>query len=158
MPLRTITTRRRSSRARLFSALLALPLFAAAGCEELAELTGAGETAEASVDGSYTLVQVNGKPLPFDLIVADAQNKLVLTRGVWTISGTRLQTEMYTTSIIRGVATREARFNPERHSGTIKVSNGIATATLENGRTIQATISGGRLVQDDKGNKMLFQK
>ncbi|HET9426250.1 MAG TPA: hypothetical protein VFO55_12855 [Gemmatimonadaceae bacterium] len=135
--------------------ILALPL-AGAECADLTTPGGAG--AGANYDGTYTLVTVDGSSLPANIIYVDSQNRLVLTKGEWTISGKSLTTRMWTTSYVNGTATSEARFNPEVHSCTVTIDDGTATCTLDSGSTIYATIEGGTVVQSYSGHTLRFTK
>lgn len=147
---------RRNALRSLAAVLFAAPLLAG----ECADLTSTSSSTSSSggYDGTYTLVSVDGQSLPYDIIYVNAQNRLSLTRGEWTISGTSLTTRMWTTSIVSGVPKTEAKFNPEVHTCTITVSGEQATCTLDSGTPIYATISGGTVVYDNSGHQLKFQK
>lgn len=147
---------RRNALRSLAAVLFAAPLLAG----ECADLTSTSSSTSSSggYDGTYTLVSVDGQSLPYDIIYVNAQNRLSLTRGEWTISGTSLTTRMWTTSIVSGVPKTEAKFNPEVHTCTITVSGDQASCTLDSGTPIYATISGGTVVYDNSGHQLKFQK
>lgn len=137
--------------------LLALPL-AGAECADLTQPSSAGGGASASYDGTYELVTVDGSSLPANIIYVDSQNRLVLTKGQWVISGTSLTTKMWTTSYVSGRATSEARFNPEVHTCTVTISGETASCTLDSGSSIYASISGGTVVYSYSGHQLRFTK
>jgi hypothetical protein len=141
---------------RSFAAVLfAIPLVAG----ECTDLTSTSSSSSStSYDGTYTLLSVDGQGLPYNIIYVNSQNRLSLTRGEWTISGSSLTTRMWTTSYVNGVAQSEARFNPEVHTCTISVSGDQASCTLDSGTPIYATISGGTVVYDYSGHQLKFQK
>lgn len=148
--------RRNSLRSLVLTSLLALPLLGAGEC---ANLTGSDSGSGSNkYDGSYELRSVDGQSLPVDLIRVDSRNRLVLTKGVWTLSGTTLSTAMYTTSIVNGVSTSEARFNPERHTGKVTFSGGTATGTLDTGSSVSTTFSTGTMLTTYNGRRMEFRK
>ena len=136
--------------------ILALPLAGA----ECADLTSPGGSAGANYDGTYTLVTVDGSSLPANIIFVNSQNRLVLTKGEWTISesGKKLTTRMWTTSYVNGTPTSEARFNPEVHGCTVTIDDGQASCTLDSGSSIFATIEGGTIVQSSSGHVLEFKK
>lgn len=142
----------------LAGVILALPLAGA----ECADLTAPGGSAAAgaSYDGTYTLVTVDGSSLPANIIFVNSQNRLVLTKGEWTISesGKKLTTRMWTTSYVNGTPTSEARFNPEVHGCTVTIDDGQASCTLDSGSSIFATIEGGTIVQSSSGHVLEFKK
>lgn len=137
--------------------ILALPL-AGAECADLTQPGGAGGGSSASYDGTYELVTVDGSSLPANIIYVDSQNRLVLTKGQWVISGTSLTTKMWTTSYVSGKATSEARFNPEVHTCTVTISGETASCTLDSGSSIYASISGGTVVYSYSGHQLRFTK
>ena len=128
--------------------ILTLPLAGA----ECADLTSPGGSAGANYDGTYTLVTVDGSSLPANIIFVNSQNRLVLTKGEWTISGKSLTTRMWTTSYVNGSATSEARFNPEVHTCTVTIDDGTASCTLDSGSSISASIGDGTVVQSYSGH------
>jgi len=151
--LSQLLNRRRAVRA-FVTVAMAFPLLGASDCG----LTGLNEDDSAKYDGTYTLVSVDGQSLPFNMIYVDSRNRLVLTKGVWTLSGTSLSTAMYTTSYVNGVATSEARFNPERHTGTVTFSGETATGTLDTGSSVSTTLSSGTMLTTYNGHQMRFVK
>jgi len=112
MQLSQLFTRRRAVRA-FVTVAMAFPLLGASDCG----ITGLDEDDSAKYDGVYNLVSVDGQSLSsgYNLVYVDSRNKLVLTKGVWTLSGKSLSTAMYTTSTINGSSTSSI----ERHSGTV---------------------------------------
>jgi len=146
--------RTRGLRAAFLTIALAFPMLGADGCD----ITGTEEDESSSYDGSYNLVAVDGQSLPYNMIYVDSRNRLVLTRGTWTLSGNTLRTEMYTTSVVNGVSTTETRFNPERHTGTVTISGGRATGTLDTGSSVSTTISSGTMLTTYNGHQMKFEK
>ena len=141
----------------LATVLFAAPLLAGE-CADLTSTSSTSASSSGGYDGTYNLVSVDGQSLPYNIIYVNAQNRLSLTKGQWTISGTSLTTRMWTTSIVNGVATSEGKFNPEVHTCTITVSGEQATCTLDSGTPIYATISGGTVVYDNSGHQLKFQK
>ena len=132
---------------------LAFPLLGASDC---AGITGTDQ--EDNHDGFYQLVTVNRESLPTNLSYVNEQNKLVLTSGIWKVSGTTLRTEMNTYMIVSGRRTPSSGSTPEYHDGTITVSGTSFAVTLDNGRRITGTIRSGSLVTDDAGNALSFNK
>ena len=140
--------------------VLALPL-AGAECADLTTPGGDTATSGGNYDGTYTLMTVDGKPLPFNIFFVDNSNKLVLTKGEWTVSdgGKSLTTRMWTTSYVSGTAKSEAKFNPEVHTCSVTIKNGVASCTLDSGTSIQATIGSNVVTQTSYGSHVLeFRK
>ena len=137
--------------------ILALPL-GAADCADLTSANSAGTGA--SYDGTYNLVTVDGQSLPANIIYVSAQDRLVLTRGEWVISGggTSLTTKMWTTSYVNGVPKSEARFNPEVHTCSVTIDDGTASCTLDSGSAIYANIESGTVVYSYSGHELRFTK
>ena len=147
--------RTRGLRAALLTVALAFPMLGADGCD----ITGTeDEDSSSSYDGSYSLVAVDGQSLPYNMIYVDSRNRLVLTKGTWTLTGNTLRTEMWTTSYVNGSATSEARFNPERHTGTVTISGGVATGTLDTGSSVSTTLASGTMLTTYNGHQMKFVK
>ena len=143
----------RMLRLAIFTAILAFPLLGAGEC---GDLTGSSDDSE--YDGVYKLVSVDGQTLPYNMIYVDSRNRLVLTKGYWTLSGRSLSTEMWTTSYVNGVGTSEARFNPEKHTGTVTFSGNRATGTLDTGSSVSTTMSSGTMLTSYNGHQMQFEK
>ena len=148
----------RTFRIALFSLVLALPLMFA-GCEELETMLAedsSNTSGSTNVNGSYRLVAVNDRPLPFTMQQIDINNRLVLESGTWTVNGSTLLTNMRGFMVVSGARTSWT----ENHTGTITVRGSTATAVLDqrSGATVQASISGGTLLMDQNGNRMKFQK
>lgn len=150
MHLSSLMNRKRAIRA-LCMAVMAFPLLGASDCG-----TEPDDTSE--YDGTYTLLTVDGQSLPYNMIYVDSRNRLVLTKGVWSLNGSSLSTAMYTTSYVNGVGTSEFRFNPERHTGTVTLSGGVATGTLDSGSSVSTTFSSGSMLTTYNGHRMYFVK
>ncbi len=144
----------RSLRTAMFAIVLAFPLLGAGDCS----FTGPDDGSSDSYDGTYALKTVDDQVLPFPMIYVDSRNRLMLTKGVWTLTGTTLQTQMWTTSIVNGASTSESKFNPERHTGTVTISGGTATGRLDSGSSVSTTFSSGRMLTSYSGHKMQFEK
>jgi hypothetical protein len=142
--------RSRLARAVMFTAMLAFPLLGANEC--------ALTEPEENFDGTYTLETVNGYSMPFNMQYIDGSNKLVLTSGSWTIIGTTLYTKMSTYMVVSGKRTPTSGSTTENHTGTISVSGSSATATLDNGTKVYATIEDGQLLFDQYGNTLKFRR
>jgi hypothetical protein len=154
--MRKLFTTKRALRTAMLSAVLAFPLLGAGEC---ADITGSDDSSSSSYDGTYDLVSVDGKSAStYDIIRVDANNRLVLYRGVWTLSGRTLTTEMSTYSIVNGVRKDDPRFQPERHTGTVTISGGTATGTLDSGSSVSTTLSSGTMLTSYSGHQMKFAK
>lgn len=151
--LQKTTHRRRGVRRTLLAAVLALPLLAASQCDDL---LGTG----ANYDGTYVLESVNGQGMPYTM-QSYGNNRLVLERGEWTVSGsgTRLDTKMWSYMVLNGVRQApDPRFSPERHTGTITLSGNTATGTLDTGSTVRTTFETGTMLTSYNGHQMYFRK
>ena len=154
----TFMKKKRALRAALLTAAMAFPMLGASDCSDL---TGSGDAdSSSSYDGTYDLVSVDGRSIPpgFDLIRVDANNRLVLEKGDWTLSGKTLSTRMYTYSYVNGVYKQDPRFYPERHTGTVTLSGGTATGTLDSGSSVSTTFSSGTMLTSYSGHQMKFVK
>lgn len=149
--MRTLIARFRHS--LLLTATVALPLVASA-CGDV--LTGTDDSDD--FDGTYRVVAVDNRSMPAKIIDVDSRNYLLLTRGEWVVSGSTVRTSMWTTSYINGQPRSEARFNPERHTGTITVSGNTATVVLDTGSRITASLSDNGLTYTSNGRTIRFVK
>jgi len=155
--MKQLISRKRALRTALLTAVMAFPLLGAGDCSDL---TGSSDSDSSSYDGTYDLVTVDDRSVAsgFDLVRVDANNRLVLYKGTWTLSGRTLSTRMYTYSIVNGVRKDEARFQPEQHTGTVTISGGTATGTLDSGSSVSTTFSSGTMLTSYSGHRMKFVK
>lgn len=138
--------RRLMSRSALVLAAL-LPL-ALSGCSELLGL-------ETSIEGTYTLVEINGTSLPYRLAYVDANNRLMTESGSATVSAGGTYT-----SVARGYMVVNGNRSPwtERHTGTWEENGSSYRFTQENGRTATTSFGSGTMVMDQNNNTLKFEK
>ena len=143
---------------RLVRTIAAIAAFyPALGAGDCSDLTG---TKSKNYNGTYQLATVNGQTVssssPFYLYGGPGDaTSLRLISGVWVVSGTSLGTTMTTISRFSG---QDDPAYAEHHTGTISISGSSATATLDNGTEVYASLGSDAITYSTGSATLRFTK